>query len=70
MARSRVAALEHRPPRPAVADTGRAAPRGYGEGMRIVVKVVVALAVLGAALSAAGALAERAFVKARSDGRM
>jgi hypothetical protein len=38
--------------------------------MRIVVKVAVALAVLGAALSAAGALAERAFIKARSDGRM
>jgi len=38
--------------------------------MRIVVKVVLALALLGAALSAAGALAERAFIKARADGRM
>jgi hypothetical protein len=46
------------------------APRGYGEGMRIVVKAVLALAALGAALSLAGAVAERAFVKARAEGRM
>jgi|GEM_PF-2906282 len=44
--------------------------RGYGEGMRIVVKAVLALAALGAALSVAGAVAERMFVKAREDGRM
>lgn len=51
-------------------DAGPRAGRGYGERMRIVVKAVLALAALGAAMSLAGALAERAFVKARADGRM
>ena len=45
-------------------------PRGYGERVRILGKAVLAVAVLGATLAAAGALAERAFVKAREDGRM
>ncbi len=38
--------------------------------MRIVLKVVLALAALGAALALAGAVVERALVKARADGRM